>query len=59
MSGLKSSDYSVTFKNNKKVGTATIVIKAKGSKYKGRIKKVGSKKYYGKWSKVKTTKKIK
>ena len=39
VSGLKASDYTVTYSNNKKIGTATVIIKAKGKKYTGQIKK--------------------
>lgn len=33
------TDYTVTYKNNVEVGTATVIIKAKGSNYKGTITK--------------------
>lgn len=38
VSGLKSSDYTVTYKNNKNVGTAAVTITGKDA-YKGTIKK--------------------
>lgn len=34
----KNTDYTVTYKNNKKVGTASVVVAGKGN-YKGRVKK--------------------
>ena len=34
----KNRDYTVTYKSNKKVGTATVVVKGKGA-YKGKVKK--------------------
>ena len=35
----KGTDYTVTYKNNKNVGTAKVTIKAKGSKYTGSVTK--------------------
>ena len=39
MSGLNEDDYTVSYSNNKDIGTATITIEAKGNKYKGTITK--------------------
>ena len=39
VSGVNESCYTVSYANNRKVGTGTVTIKAKGDKYKGTIKK--------------------
>ena len=39
VSGLNESFYTVSYSNNKKIGTATVTITAKGDKYKGTITK--------------------
>ena len=39
VSGLNSACYTVSYVNNTKVGTARVIIRAKGSKYKGTITK--------------------
>lgn len=36
---IPSSNYDITYSNNKKVGTATVTVKFKGKKYKGVLKK--------------------
>ena len=39
VSGLKATDYTVSYSNNIKSGTGKVIIKAKGDKYKGQITK--------------------
>lgn len=39
VSGLNESCYTVSYSNNKKIGTATVIIKAKGDRYTGTIQK--------------------
>ncbi len=39
VSGLNGDDYTVSYSNNKDIGTGTVTIEAKGNKYKGKITK--------------------